>query len=175
MLEKFGLYRYLPLFFLTGAAIELFMIKVRIGRETFCEDGANRGPFWGIPPLDDTVVRKEAQRRAEQNQTDWKSKSKHAIWIGVAALRRFRARERGIDVRRRFTRAQLLQTESGKQKASIDQPYVTNCIETPDTACAIVLRERKIKNWSIKISIKIFEDLSSLPPTAIPNDCRYCN
>ena len=37
MKNKLGVYRFLPLFFFTGAAIELFMIKVRVGNETFCE------------------------------------------------------------------------------------------------------------------------------------------
>jgi hypothetical protein len=54
MLKRLGLYRYLPFFFLTGAVIELFMIKVRVGKETFY----------------DTVVRKEAERRAKRQQTE---------------------------------------------------------------------------------------------------------
>ena len=35
--RRLGVYRFLPLFFFIGAGIELFMIKVRIGRETFCK------------------------------------------------------------------------------------------------------------------------------------------
>lgn len=35
--RRLGVYRFLPLFFVIGAGIELFMIKVRIGRETFCK------------------------------------------------------------------------------------------------------------------------------------------
>ena len=35
--RRLGVYRYLPLFFIAGAGIELFMIKVRIGKETFCK------------------------------------------------------------------------------------------------------------------------------------------
>ena len=35
--RRLGVYRFLPLFFLVGAGIELFMIKVRIGKETFCK------------------------------------------------------------------------------------------------------------------------------------------
>ena len=31
------MYRTLPIFFLTGAAIEWFMINVRVGNETFCK------------------------------------------------------------------------------------------------------------------------------------------
>lgn len=34
---RLGVYKFLPLFFFLGAGIELFMIKVRVGRETFCE------------------------------------------------------------------------------------------------------------------------------------------
>ena len=35
--RRLGVYRFLPLFFIAGAGIELFMIKVRIGKETFCK------------------------------------------------------------------------------------------------------------------------------------------
>lgn len=35
--KRFGPYRFLPGFFLLGGLIELFMIKVRIGKETFCK------------------------------------------------------------------------------------------------------------------------------------------
>lgn len=35
--ERLGVYKYMPIFFILGAAIELFMIKVRIGHETFCK------------------------------------------------------------------------------------------------------------------------------------------
>lgn len=35
--NKLGVYRTLPVFFLTGAAIEWFMINVRVGKETFCK------------------------------------------------------------------------------------------------------------------------------------------
>lgn len=35
--RRLGVYRFLPLFLFIGAGIELFMIKVRIGRETFCK------------------------------------------------------------------------------------------------------------------------------------------
>ena len=31
------MYRSLPIFFLAGAAVEWFMINVRVGKETFCE------------------------------------------------------------------------------------------------------------------------------------------
>lgn len=36
---KLGPYRYMPAFFLLGAGIEFFMIKVRVGKETFCKYG----------------------------------------------------------------------------------------------------------------------------------------
>ena len=35
--QRLGVYKFLPLFFFIGAGIELFMIKVRVGRETFCK------------------------------------------------------------------------------------------------------------------------------------------
>ncbi|CAH3176930.1 unnamed protein product [Porites evermanni] len=51
--RRLGVYKFLPLFFLLGAGIELFMIKVRVGRETFY----------------DVYVRKQSERKLErQNQ-----------------------------------------------------------------------------------------------------------
>ena len=35
--RRLGVYKFLPLFFFLGAGIELFMIKFRIGKETFCK------------------------------------------------------------------------------------------------------------------------------------------
>lgn len=35
--KHFGVYRFLPFFFILGGAMEWFMINVRIGRETFCK------------------------------------------------------------------------------------------------------------------------------------------
>ncbi|XP_051840984.1 LOW QUALITY PROTEIN: ubiquinol-cytochrome c reductase complex assembly factor 5 [Sminthopsis crassicaudata] len=33
--QRFGVYRFLPFFFVLGGAMEWFMIKVRVGQETF--------------------------------------------------------------------------------------------------------------------------------------------
>ncbi|NXX40289.1 SMIM4 protein, partial [Tricholaema leucomelas] len=33
--QRFGVYRFLPFFFLLGGAMEWFMINARIGKETF--------------------------------------------------------------------------------------------------------------------------------------------
>ncbi|XP_030063536.1 ubiquinol-cytochrome c reductase complex assembly factor 5 [Microcaecilia unicolor] len=33
--KRFGVYRFLPFFFLLGGAMEWFMINVRLGKETF--------------------------------------------------------------------------------------------------------------------------------------------
>ncbi|XP_066452439.1 ubiquinol-cytochrome c reductase complex assembly factor 5-like [Eleutherodactylus coqui] len=33
--QRFGMYRFLPFFFVLGGAMEWFMINVRIGKETF--------------------------------------------------------------------------------------------------------------------------------------------
>ncbi|KAM6247424.1 ubiquinol-cytochrome c reductase complex assembly factor 5 [Spheniscus humboldti] len=33
--QRFGVYRFLPFFFLLGGAMEWFMINVRVGKETF--------------------------------------------------------------------------------------------------------------------------------------------
>lgn len=35
--RRFGIYRFLPIFFCMGGVMEWVMIKVRIGRETFCK------------------------------------------------------------------------------------------------------------------------------------------
>uniref|UniRef100_A0A674JVQ7 Small integral membrane protein 4 n=1 Tax=Terrapene triunguis TaxID=2587831 RepID=A0A674JVQ7_9SAUR len=35
--HRFGMYRFLPFFFLLGGAMEWFMINVRLGEETFCK------------------------------------------------------------------------------------------------------------------------------------------
>lgn len=35
--RRFGVYRFLPFFFLLGGAMEWFMINVRVGKETFCK------------------------------------------------------------------------------------------------------------------------------------------
>jgi len=56
--RRLGVYKFLPLFFFLGAGIELFMIKVRVGRETFY----------------DVYVRKESERQKERRQEekeDW--------------------------------------------------------------------------------------------------------
>ncbi|NWH73844.1 SMIM4 protein, partial [Piaya cayana] len=33
--QRFGVYRFLPFFFVLGGAMEWFMINVRVGQETF--------------------------------------------------------------------------------------------------------------------------------------------
>lgn len=35
--QRFGIYRFLPFFFVLGGAMEWIMIKVRVGQETFCK------------------------------------------------------------------------------------------------------------------------------------------
>jgi len=52
--RRLGVYKFLPLFFFLGAGIELFMIKVRVGRETFY----------------DVYVRKESERQKERRQEE---------------------------------------------------------------------------------------------------------
>lgn len=37
--QRFGIYRFLPFFFVLGGAMEWIMIKVRVGQETFCKWG----------------------------------------------------------------------------------------------------------------------------------------
>ncbi|XP_029455314.1 small integral membrane protein 4 [Rhinatrema bivittatum] len=48
--KRFGIYRFLPFFFLLGGAMEWFMINVRIGKETFY----------------DVYRRKQAERQYQQ-------------------------------------------------------------------------------------------------------------
>lgn len=52
--RKLGLYRTLPFFFVIGAAVEWFMINVRVGKETFCKDGHSHSWFfsWGATNYD---------------------------------------------------------------------------------------------------------------------------
>lgn len=38
--QRFGIYRFLPFFFVLGGTMEWIMIKVRVGQETFCKWGA---------------------------------------------------------------------------------------------------------------------------------------
>lgn len=56
--RRLGVYRFLPLFFVIGAGIELFMIKVRIGRETFY----------------DVYVRKESERQLQRRTQEQQDK-----------------------------------------------------------------------------------------------------
>ncbi|XP_077780925.1 ubiquinol-cytochrome c reductase complex assembly factor 5 [Podarcis muralis] len=49
--QRFGVYRFLPFFFILGGAMEWFMIRVRIGQETFY----------------DVYRRKRSERQHEQN------------------------------------------------------------------------------------------------------------
>lgn len=35
--QRFGIYRFLPFFFVLGGMMEWIMIKVRVGQETFCK------------------------------------------------------------------------------------------------------------------------------------------
>jgi hypothetical protein len=37
--QRFGIYRFLPFFFVLGGTMEWIMIKVRVGQETFCKWG----------------------------------------------------------------------------------------------------------------------------------------
>ena len=66
------MFRTLPVFFVVGAGVEWFMIHVQIGKETFCkcifpieEHSSSQASFIFI---DDTLVRKEAERRAERRK-----------------------------------------------------------------------------------------------------------
>lgn len=84
--QRLGVYKFLPLFFVIGAGIELFMIKVRVGRETFCKyfsaklskrKATNQHSI--IKSFkeillqyhsDDVYVRKESQRRLERKHQE---------------------------------------------------------------------------------------------------------
>lgn len=40
--DRFGVYRFLPFFFVLGGTMEWIMIKLRVGQETFCKWGCSR-------------------------------------------------------------------------------------------------------------------------------------
>ena len=48
--RRLGVYRTLPLFFACGAAIEWFMVNVRVGKETFCKQAKNPEALNLFPP-----------------------------------------------------------------------------------------------------------------------------
>lgn len=60
--QRFGVYRFLPFFFLLGGAMEWFMINVRIGKETFCKCG--RRPVPAATPLPRGVPQRPRARAA---------------------------------------------------------------------------------------------------------------
>ena len=73
---RLGVYRTLPVFFLLGASIEWFMINVRVGKETFCTfitvyDNFiiilthTSSVYYALCIIDDTIIRKEVERRAK--------------------------------------------------------------------------------------------------------------
>lgn len=77
--RQFGVYRTLPLFFFLGAGIEWFMIHVQVGKETFCKlinihmtSSSSHHVYITllIFIIDDTVVRKEAERRSEKRKLE---------------------------------------------------------------------------------------------------------
>lgn len=39
--QRFGVYRFLPFFFVLGGTMEWIMIKLRVGQETFCKWGCS--------------------------------------------------------------------------------------------------------------------------------------
>ncbi|KAL1780868.1 small integral membrane protein 4 [Sigmodon hispidus] len=43
--QRFGIYRFLPFFFVLGGIMEWIMIKVRVGQETFCKWGCRSPRF----------------------------------------------------------------------------------------------------------------------------------
>ena len=67
--------RAVPLCFVLGAGIELFMIKVRIGSETFC--AAVLHLLGRSDATDDTAVRLEAKKRAEKEKEDTTTTTSH--------------------------------------------------------------------------------------------------
>lgn len=44
--QRFGVYRFLPFFFVLGGTMEWIMIKVRVGQETFCKWGCSSLRFF---------------------------------------------------------------------------------------------------------------------------------
>uniref|UniRef100_A0A8C5SF79 Small integral membrane protein 4 n=1 Tax=Laticauda laticaudata TaxID=8630 RepID=A0A8C5SF79_LATLA len=40
--KRFGVYRFLPFYFILGGAMEWFMINVPVGNQTFCKEMQSR-------------------------------------------------------------------------------------------------------------------------------------
>jgi len=57
--KRFGPYRFLPGFFIFGAVLELFMIKVRIGKETFYDTALRRASERRLQELKETEASEE--------------------------------------------------------------------------------------------------------------------
>ena len=73
----FGIYRFLPLFFILGATLEFSMISWRVGETNFCNinynylSKSNQNPwlmhFHVFVCLDSTFKRKQAEKIARHN------------------------------------------------------------------------------------------------------------
>ncbi|KAK7819781.1 hypothetical protein U0070_012387 [Myodes glareolus] len=73
--QRFGIYRFLPFFFVLGGAMEWIMIKVRVGQETFCK--------WGCgslhSPVDDVYRRKASERQYQRRLEDTSETDLHKL------------------------------------------------------------------------------------------------
>ncbi|XP_045687902.1 small integral membrane protein 4 isoform X1 [Phyllostomus hastatus] len=77
--QRFGVYRFLPFFFVLGGTMEWIMIKVRVGQETFCLrwwPGLRWGPKGCQEMMDlrrhprDDVYRRKASERQYQRRLE---------------------------------------------------------------------------------------------------------
>ena len=65
--QRFGIYRFLPFFFVLGGAMEWIMIKVRVGQETFY----------------DVYRRKASERQYQRRLEDTSETNLHIYFISL--------------------------------------------------------------------------------------------
>lgn len=68
--KYFGVYRFLPLFFVLGAALEFSMINWRVGTVNFCKLLNMICMMFMQVILDDTFKRREAEKLLEEELLD---------------------------------------------------------------------------------------------------------
>lgn len=72
--RRFGIYRFLPLFFVLGAALEFSMIKWTVGETNFCECQRRNGNLrkdlilLSVQSTDRTFKRRQAKNYIEEQQ-----------------------------------------------------------------------------------------------------------
>lgn len=76
--KYFGEYRFLPLFFILGAALEFSMINLRVGSVNFCKNSTLWFQYYfciKLFILDDTYKRREAKELLEKEYSEHQTAS----------------------------------------------------------------------------------------------------